>query len=325
MALKLAGLSVAETDILVVVLGWMILCVLALVCISSYSAYQLYCKDSSNWINALYRNLTMIIMICFTLTITLATSWMFNHYISKQFQESSMVIVLVIKDIFYYTANILFYTLLLLRISVPFELNKCVKYSLTFVILLSAITSIVYIIMIIRISNDNYQIWRILLIILSCNDLILNLMILVIFVKKIKRTIIDIDPSISPDALRNVNVMMNVVAKHSILFGVSIFINQTFTAAVFISTFFGNGGIFSFLGDAITAITNTLDCTFNVLVLSLILRANYDKYICLCKYCHLCMAKCCFKNVDKKRVLDNPYMDLITVDRETVQSSPVLK
>ena len=45
----------------------------------------------------------------------------------------------------------------------------------------------------------------------------------------------------------------------------------------------------------------------NVLVLWLILRRNYNKYIYLCKFCHICIAKLCFKGVDSKKIADNPY------------------
>ena len=44
-----------------------------------------------------------------------------------------------------------------------------------------------------------------------------------------------------------------------------------------------------------------------VLILWLLLRVNYDKYICLCKGCHICIAKCCFKEVDIDKIVDNPY------------------
>ena len=310
-----------DTIIFLVLVGWMLISLLIVISISFCSLYQLFVKDSSNWINPSYRNLTMIIMICFTMANVLQITWTMENYIFKQFPQSVMNIILVIKDIFYHTGNITFYTLLLLRITVPFELNKCIKYLFAFIIFLSALTSIGYIAMMVTHLNSGYSMWRILLAILSTDDLILNLFILIIFVRKSKRTIIDIDPSTSDTAHKNVNIMMNVVAKHSILFGISIFINQGFIVTVFISTFFENGGIFSFMGDYITTSTITLDCTVNVLVLSLVLRANYDKYICLCKYCHLCIAQCCFKNVDRKTVVDNPYHDLLIINKEAVKST----
>ena len=246
---------------------------------------------------------------------------MMENYMFKQFQQSVINIILVVKDVFNHTGNIIFHTLSLLGITVPFEFNKCIKYLFAFIIFLSALSSIGYIAMMITHINNAYSVWRILLVILSTDDLILNLFILIIFVRKIKRTIIDIDPSTSNQAHKNMNIMMNVVAKHSILFGISIIVNQGFAVTLFISTFFGNGGIFSFSGDVITTIAITLDCTINVLVLSLVLRANYDKYICLCKCCHLCMAQCCFKNVDRQNIVDNPYHDLLTIDKEAVQTT----
>ena len=88
-----------------------------------------------------------------------------------------------------------------------------------------------------------------------------------------------------------------------------------------------HGGIMSFASDIVVASAFTLEVTINVLVLWLILRVNYDKYIGACKYCHIGMAKCCIKNVDSIRVVENPYRQLL-VDGTlpTVQSSnPVQK
>ena len=54
-------------------------------------------------------------------------------------------------------------------------------------------------------------IWIILLVILSTDDLILNLLILILFVRKSKRPIIYIDSSTSDKGRKNVNIMINVI------------------------------------------------------------------------------------------------------------------
>ena len=53
-----------------------------------------------------------------------------------------------------------------------------------------------------------------------------------------------------------------------------------------------------------------LENIVNVIVLWLILRVNYNKYICLCGCCHKCIGKCCFKNMDTINMVDNPYEDM---------------
>ena len=100
---------------------------------------------------------------------------------------------------------------------------------------------------------------------------------------------------------------MSVVTKHSILFGISLIVNQGFTATEYISSYLEDGGMLSFIGDVITVFTITLDCTVNVIVLSLLLRANYNKYMCLCKWCHIRIWTCCFKDVDINEGTQNPY------------------
>ena len=124
-----------------------------------------------------------------------------------------------------------------------------------------------------------------------------------------KKTIINIDPSLSREAEQNVNLVTNVVTKHSILFGTAVFINQGFYAVLIYNHFTKN------FNDPITFISlpfeiRAIENVANVLILWLILRINYDRYITLCKYCHLCVGKCCFKNVNHRVSIDNPYSRL---------------
>ena len=322
--MEIDGLDQNESITFIVLLSWIGLCMICVICVTVFSCYQLICQDSSSWIKTIYRNLTITIMICFTITNGCEAMWMSQNYLLKQLSDSTMGIILVIKDIFYYSGNVMFYILLLLRIDAPFELNKCIKYSLALIILIYAVTSVIYITMLLILYNSNYHIWRILAIILSVDDLTLNVFILMIFVRKIKKTMSKIDPSISIKAQENINSMVNVAAKHCILFGISIIINQAFTTTVFISTYLADGGLYSFLGDIITTIAVTLEATANVLVLWLILRINYSQYICLCKCCHIFIAKCCFEKVDNEAVIQNPYSQLL-IQNDQQSSNPVMK
>ena len=303
----------------------MILSCLLLVLISVHAFYQLFYKDSSNWINSIYRNLTITIMISFTMCHIISISYFIVRYFVHNGVNMSSTLswILISTDIFYYAGNIAFYILLLLRITVPFELSKYVSTALIMLIFVYGIASVWYIVIISLPDSETFQV---LIIVLLSIDLILNTFILAIFICKIKKIMQNIDPLVSAEAQKNVDVMTNVVAKHCLLFGTAIIFNQGFLVAVFISTFMPDGTQ-AIGSDVIVGIAASTEISVNVLVLWLVLRANYDKYICLCKYCHIGIAKCCIKNIDGKRVVENPYKELLVEEAiSTVQSSsPVLK
>ena len=226
----------------------------------------------------------------------------------------------VIFDIFYYIGNIMFYILLLLRVTIPFELNKYAIITFIMLIMCYTVSSILYLIVVVVYPNGDFNAFRKCIISMISIDLSLNVFILLIFARKIKGIIQHIDPSISPEAQKNVDVMANVIAKHCLLFGMAILFNQGFLVTVFIYTFMP-GGVASFASDIVVGCALTSEVTVNVLVLWLILRVNYDKYICLCKCCHIGVAKCCIKNVDGTRVVQNPYYELLVEETLPTQQS----
>ena len=95
--------------------------------------------------------------------------------------------------------------------------------------------------------------------------------------------------------------------KHAILFGIAIFINQLFYAINIVAYFHYT----VWTSYCLSYMAAALETLVNVLVLWLILRVNYDKYIRLCKCCHIVCAECCFKNVDSRVVSMNPYQPLL--------------
>ena len=137
----------------------------------------------------------------------------------------------------------------------------------------------------------------------------LSLFVWVIFIKQTRRTMFGIDPSTSLLAERNASILMNEVAKHALLFGIAITFNPGYLILIVISAYDENWH-FSDLPVLGNRTCQTLECAINVMVLWLILRKNYNKYICLCKHCHSCISRCCFENVDNKRIVENPYSDL---------------
>ena len=275
--------------------------------------YHLWYKDSSAWINKLYKNLTIMIMITFTLDIMFSTCLIIDKFcdIDRYCHESDKKIPLqVSKNICYFIANILFYILLLLRITIPFELNKSVVYSLSFIIVLSGITAIVYIIHNFMLY-ENYATWRIISGILLADSLLFSAFVLGIFISKMKKLMINIDPSTSLKAERNVTLMTNLVAKHGLLFGIAIIINPAHLVSVILNSYFG--GWDNFVADMTMNVTQVTEAFVMIFVLWLLLRVNYSRYIKLCKYCHIGVARCCFNNIDTMKLVDDTYQELNSV------------
>lgn len=297
--------------------GFVAVCLVFTIGITIHAMWELFCNDSSAWINKAQSHYTVWIMLSFTIcmaiqyTIIVARDSTNTNIFKKQ--KPTYEYLVSVRNIFYWIGNILFYVLLLLKVTIPFDLNQCLVYSLSFIIFISGIASATYCILGFVMFNKNLRIWQILSITLLFNGIVLSLFVWSIFITKSKQTIFGIDPAASTLARKNVNIMMNVVAKHSLLFGIAMAFNPGYLVTVFLSAteIIMKGGYYSEFAVYGTAIAQTLEGFINVLVLWLILRKNYKKYIRCCKCCHICVAKCCFKNVDSKQIVADPYKDLL--------------
>eukprot|EP00483_Globobulimina_turgida_P011456 UN11478 len=129
-------------------------------------------------------------------------------------------------------------------------------------------------------------------------------------------TISNIDPLVSLEAATSVNLITNVITKHSVLFGFAILVNQGFFISQMITNFLKIND--SLINQCMNYMLRGLENVTNVLVLWLVLRINYDEYICFCKYCHFCVTRCCFKQIDTDTAI-NPYrrLERITIQRHT--------
>eukprot|EP01084_Bolivina_argentea_P276728 472246_1 len=302
--------------------------------ITIHSLYHLYCADSSSWINKTYRTLTMITMTLLTSGIVLDIIKLVIFYygsnltgiLTTTFIIYNNLICGAISDVVYFFGNIAFYVLLLLRVTSPFQLKKSMVFFLLCMIFFFGLISIAYMaswILYFYIAdikhNDTTEIDREYHIaevsasmILSVTDFILNVIIFTVFICKMQQTISNIDPSVSQQINKNMNLISNVIIKHFILFGMAILSNQLF---------FLNQVIYYFSSEEwdIPYVTRTfsmraLECFINVLVLWLILQINYNKYICLCRRCHLCVARCLYKRNIDESVVENPYIQLQHID-----------
>eukprot|EP01084_Bolivina_argentea_P180779 312321_1 len=294
----------------ILVLTWFIFMVVIIgVVISSLSINELCIKDSSEWINKLYRNLTIIAMVAYTLT-------SIGDFVQLLVFDSTLIavqlkyirgVLLVVKDVIYFLGNTVFYILILFRVSQPLQLNKYIYYTILLLIGIAAIASICYCISVFMfclapdifasylsdyVTPIHYTI--------SVTDFVLNVALLIIFTRKLTTLVHSITVD-SDAAVNNVHLITNVVIKHSILFGIATIMNQSFILS---ESILPQGLIFSVIIYSLRAVENIT----NVLVLWLVLRINYDKYICICRYCHVCTGKCCMKN--KNVSLENPYVSL---------------
>ena len=294
------------------------ICSIPIMTITVWAIYQLCVQDSSSWINKTYRNFTVFIMITFTFSTIGDLVHMilkYTYFPKRIMFDTTQNALAASIDLAYFIGNIAFYVLILLRITLPFELNKYVTYSLAFVIFLFGLAALRYIGYVFENKGSTDLAWTWITISLMILDLILSGFIYTIFVYKMKNTIINIDPSLSKAAEQNVNLMTNVITKHCVLFGSSLLVNQGFYAMLVVWNIGDNQGgndpNHAILRIILAPFTvRTVENVTNVLILWLLLRINYHRYIKLCKCCHLCVGKCCFKIVDNETGVQNPYREL---------------
>ena len=213
------------------------------------------------------------------------------------------VIMISIIDGFYYLANIIFYILLLSRVYNTFTLNKIMISVLLILITIAALSSGAYIVLIISFVNNLaklYDFTKYTVLPMSIADFILNLNFFGIFWYQMRQTVVDIE--VESNIYQNIS---NVLTKHIVLFGIAIITNQSVFMWSISYSFYDppiNDRIFIM---TITYIIRSIEISINMMVLWLVLNINYDKYIYCCKYCHLCVAKCCISK--SQHPLQNPY------------------
>eukprot|EP01084_Bolivina_argentea_P053749 98627_1 len=196
--------------------------------------YQLCIKDSSSWINKTYRNLTIIAIISYTLTIVgdcLRFIIFFDKLITKYpVRNKTEEITIVVLDVIYYFGNCIFYSLILLRIHKPFKLSKCIYYSVVLFICVAAVSAIVFCVEMFLPDRGKNRIYT--GAVLSIADFMLNWCLLIVFAYKMMKTVKGIDVALSADIEKNVNLITNVITKHCVLFGIATFMNQGYVITI---------------------------------------------------------------------------------------------
>ena len=308
--------TISAPHLLVII--WVAIVSIATTVISICTVYRLCRPDSPKWIDKTYRNLTIIVTILFTAS----AIWDFLHILLIS-PLLSITITPTIENIITFAASATyligdnsFYVLILMRIYVPFELSKCITYFLTFCMVIFFVDIIVWCWGCFGMSFAGGLEWLIIHSITMIIDLILNVTVFTVFISKMRRMITDIDASLSREAARNVNLISNTIIKHSILFGVAMIINQSFYSVCV----YGDTLVlwtYEEFKDIVYSVRG-LENIVNIVVLWLLLRVNYDQYICFCGCCHRCIGKCCFKDIDSKQLEINPYLELKGVEESEI-------
>ena len=130
--MTVSWLNNVYTDYLVAIC-WSTICASLSSIISIASLYHLFIKDSSSWINELYRNLTATTIIAFTLCCIgddIHVIIRFLNFPNRFEYDRLETQMATIVDAIYYSANIMFYTLLLLRVMHVLEgmnVMRCIR------------------------------------------------------------------------------------------------------------------------------------------------------------------------------------------------------
>ena len=316
-----------DNPALVTLVVWITLAGIIQLLISFQAIYILCYKDSSEWIDKTYRNLTILIMIFFTAsTISdLLHSLLLDNIFGIEANHINEDITTLIATACYFIGDVMFYAMILLRIAVPFSVNKYILGFLSFIIVIFIGAAILFCILINLFFHDaTIQLYLVIVdIILMSIDFVLNVTILIIFAAKMKTTISEVDETLSMQMEKSVNLISNTVTKHCVLFGIAMIMNQAFLV-VDLHGNATNSFIYSWYKHFAFSV-RALENLVNIIVLWLVLKVNYDKYICLCGSCHRCMGKCCFKSIESDTIVENPYYEYVELEESDIQStSPVL-
>ena len=302
--------------------SWMSLCCVVALLITCHSIFHLCVRDSSEWISKLYRNITISIMTVLTISsVSILMRIVVSFYLLRNVEISVWHLwwksLSGVADISYFTGNILFYIMILLRIHIPFRLGKSL-YVFSALIFVSAAISVVYCVCLFLFNDPKYNdYWRAIYLTLSAVDFILNTYLLLLFTYKMKQTVRDMHGASSgAGQAAKAKLISNVMTKHCLLFSIAIMANQCFCMAQVQASYAIDNADLSLDTSWIRVMfvpsgAMSLEIVANVAVLWLILQVNYERYIRMCGCCHVCVAKCCLKNDgDRRAIVENPYVPL---------------
>ena len=269
--------------------------------------YQFYCKKHAKQMLNFYI-FTHIIFFIGTIAATTgdllhALISYLNSYTLLSYSNNPYMIL---ADIGYFIATIVLYILLFGRLYFTFDqtsykLSKCIVIFYIIVIIESSVMFGLYF----YVWYDSGLIVILLLMVMTVNDLILNITLTVLFINKIKTLVVtefevsmDADTQIERDSEITFNKrqykMINLITKYGILSILIIVLKQEFNLwylfqLVVLDTSNENVAV----GCSLRGVENVI----NVVILYIGLHFNGNLYERLCGKCHRCCLKCCTRRL----------------------------
>ena len=207
-------------------------------------------------------------------------------------------------DAFYYLGAISFYIIAILRLNTVFqntayEINKYYFYFVCTLIVISICTATYYcFIVAILLGGTGDHVQEMFFkydgpatIILMIIDFILNSNLMVLFVYKLHQLLVSTQYIVES----NSNSMVDVMTRHTILFGIAIGTNQLFFVSLVIGIFEGALSWWVY-------IFRSTENLVNIIVLYLSLSINRDIYMRFCGKINNAVKTCCVNQITQKEV-----------------------
>lgn len=294
--------------------------------------YQIFCgKINQKRKNKMQRFNKLILCICIMASTLCQWCDFIRHLICYVYHKDIYYYplnnIMCISDLFYYIAAISFYIIAVSRLQISFRdttyaMNTCTLSFFYSLICISFGLSIYYVIFVSlqppeSVENgkkqktffDKYETIPIFMI--MCNDAMINIGLLFLFVKKLRDVLSDKlmgkiedknsmndnnDNKVSIDGLDQ--NLLTLISRHTLLFGTAIITNQIW----FLGLLFQNGIISNKLTFDIYVSPfcfRSLENMANCIVLFLGLRKNNYCYLLICGCCHKRIEKCFKHNVNE--------------------------
>eukprot|EP01084_Bolivina_argentea_P092909 167128_1 len=271
---------------------------------------QLYFRNILVSINEYHKKFTVITMISYTLcTIGDITEMIIRyiHYIKLNSWFRFEGYLIAAKDVAYYVGNLTFFLLLFTRIRISFQVSKYSMYFLCLLLVTSTIFSIIFCIITIYFAgkiNSRYTSTRLHYTVLcsyplSISDFALNISLFILFIYKIKnkdsmegQEMLDDGSSSAASCMDDKKAIWNVMIKHCILFGIALFVNQSWYIVNIIDD---SDHLDVYVTLIMIYVVRAIENAINIIILWLVFKINHHSYLCLCKCCHLCILKYCMK------------------------------
>ena len=301
------------SEIYLVCIVMMVLCCIIDLMLCIVTIYQLYIKQSCIIISNSFKKLTIITMIAYTLCTIGDIAQViirYEYYLPSALWHHNEAYLSGTVDFIYYTGNVTFFILLFMRIRKSFQVSKSIMYYLSLLLLISIICCIAWCFIVIYFSDTTGVILEYYIAIdswpLSIDDFLLNLSLFILFIHKIKNKdsmegieVADDVSSFGTDDEYNDKskvIIWNVMIKHCVLFGISLFLNQVWYLANIINALATTESITNFSLLLIKDYTaRSVENLINIIILWLVLKINNDKYVYLCKCWHSFILKYCMK------------------------------